>query len=209
MKGSGHISNREGAADHSDSTSTALLEQVKEGNQEKWNRLVDLYRPLVLSWCKDRVPPHDHEDVVQEVFKTVFQKVKMFAKAEHCGGFRAWLREITRNKIRECWKRAARERAKSGGSAVQEMLVAFPDKAGGDSACENDASERRILLHSAMKLVRPEFQPSTWEAALRTAMHEERAADVAAALGMTTRAVYIAKSRVLKRLRQEMGDLLE
>src|SRR5262249_17821465 len=82
------------------STSSSLLERVKTGDPEGWRRLVYLYTPLVLWWCRRvGLRTQDAEDVAQEVFKTLALKFADFTKGEQAGSFRRWLCTITRNKL--------------------------------------------------------------------------------------------------------------
>jgi RNA polymerase sigma-70 factor (ECF subfamily) len=208
MKDSDHISNRD--APPPNSTSTSLIEQVKQGDRGKCEQLMRVYRPVVLWWCRSKVPRHeDREDLVQEVFSTVFQKIGEFTKQPHRGAFRAWLKQITQYKLLEHHKQAGHCPPPAGGTAAQERLAAVPDIHQDESSAAEQVSERRILLRSAMAEIRACVEPNTWEAAWRTVVEDQPAADVARVLGMTTAAVYIAKSRILKRLRQELDNLLD
>jgi RNA polymerase sigma-70 factor (ECF subfamily) len=210
MKGPDNSSDRTRDASRSSSTSLNLLVQVKQGDPQSWDRLMSLYRPLVLWWCRCHVPrPEDAEDVAQDVFMTVHKKIVTFTRGERPGSFRAWLRGITYRKLGEYFRRARHQPAAAGGSEAQEILTAMPDEFDEDASADEVPSERCILLRSALELIRADFEPNTWEAALRAAVDGQGAADVAEALGMTARAVYTAKSRVLKRLREVMDDLLD
>jgi RNA polymerase sigma-70 factor (ECF subfamily) len=185
-----------------------LLEQVQRGDRAGWQRLMDLYRPLVLWWCRGKVaPPADAEDVAQEVFKTVAARVADFHKPAQGGGFRAWLRTITRHKLGDHLRRAHHAPAAAGGDA-QEILGQIPATAPEEADAE-DPLERRILYRRALELVRGEVEARTWEAVWRTAVDGQRPADVAADLGITPGAVYSARSRVFARLREELAGLLD
>jgi RNA polymerase sigma-70 factor (ECF subfamily) len=209
VKGPDNSSPSDGDPSPSSSTSLTLLEQVKQGDRHGWERLVALYRPLLLWWCRGQVARReDAEDVAQEVFQTVFRRIDEFTRQPGQGGFRAWLRAITRHKLGDYFRRAGHQLAAAGGGAAQELLAELPAESG-DSSSEEAASERCLVLRSAMELVRAEFQPRTWEAAWKAAVEGQAASAVAEALGMTTAAVHIAKSRVLKRLRQELDTLLD
>jgi RNA polymerase sigma-70 factor (ECF subfamily) len=210
MKGPDNSSNSDGKESQSSLTSATLIEKVKQGERESWERLMKLYRQLVLWWCRGKVAcPEDAEEVTQEVFTTVFTNIGEFTRRQEGGGFRAWMRAITRNKLGDYLRRACKWPTAVGGSDAQAILVEVPADDGEASSADECASERVILVRSALEQVRSEFEPNTWNATLRTAVEGQPAADVAAALGMTPAAVYIAKSRVLARLRQELGDLLD
>jgi RNA polymerase sigma-70 factor (ECF subfamily) len=190
------------------STSASLLDQVKHGDAVGWQRLTLLYRPLVHWWCRQRVRrPEDAEDLVQEVLATVLLRVGTFDR-ERLGSFRAWLKKILQYKLLEYWKDTRRQPIAAGGSEAREVLEQQPQPPLTPTSEDDEATERRILLHSALELVRSEFEDKTWQAAMK-AVQGQSAASIAADLGMSRDAVYIAKSRVLARLRKETADLLD
>ena len=190
-------------------TSESLLERLKRGDADGWRRLLTLYSPLVLWWCHGAgLRPHDAEEVAQEVFLTVSTKVADFTRRWQRGGFRAWLRSITRHKLYAHYRRRGRQPQALGGSAGQELLADVRVDAAEAAGDADEATERSIVRRQALDLIRAEFDPRTWDAAWQTIVEGRRAADVAANLGMTTNAVYIAKSRVLSRGRELLRDLV-
>jgi RNA polymerase sigma-70 factor (ECF subfamily) len=174
-----------------------------------WQRLEFLYTPLVRWWCRRQgvCQPQDVEDVTQEVFATMASKIAEFTKGP-TGSFRSWLYTITRYKVGDHYRRSRARLTATGGSVAQERLEELPEAADDSSAEMDEASERSILVRRAMELVRPEFQPRTWEAVWRVTVDGQSPIEVAAALGITAGAVYTAKSRVLARLRQVLTDLM-
>jgi RNA polymerase sigma-70 factor, ECF subfamily len=209
MKGPDHFSSgEEKNASPASATSATLLDQVKNGDSAGWGRLMRLYRPLLLWWCRGKVARReDAEDVAQEVLATVLAKVGEFDRQRQ-GSFRAWLRSITQFKLLEYWKEIRRVPVAAGGTDARDALAQWPDKLHGDATADEGAQERRIVLRSALELLQCEFEAKTWQAAMRT-LAGQPAAIVAADLGMTAGAVYIAKSRVLARLRKEMGGIAD
>jgi RNA polymerase sigma-70 factor (ECF subfamily) len=151
--------------------------------------------------------PQDVEDVIQEVFLAVTGKLAGFTKGP-AGSFRSWLYTITRHKAQDYYRRRRARPAATGGSAAQDRLEKLPEAASESSVAEHPVSERAILVRRALELVRPEFQPRTWQAAWQVVVEGQRPAEVAAALGMSAGAVYTAKSRVLGRLRELLSNLL-
>jgi RNA polymerase sigma-70 factor (ECF subfamily) len=206
---SGNHWDRERAAEAANITSTTLLAQAKAGDAAAWARLEFLYTPLVRWWCRRQGVnrPQDVEDVTQEVFATVARRIGGFAKGE-AGSFRSWLYTITRHKAGDHYRRRRAEPPAPGGSEAQARLEETPEAASDSSSDDQAVSERTILVRRALELVRPEFQPRTWEAAWRVMVESQRPADVGAALAMTAGAVHTAKSRVLGRLRALLADLL-
>ncbi len=186
-----------------------LLERVKRCEAEGWHRLVSLYRPLVMWWCRHKgLPAQDAEDVAQEVFLTVNARVVEFRKGPQGGSFRGWLHRITDHKVGDYLRKQNKAPRAPGGSEAHDQLQQVPDSSAGSSLAD-DGSERAILCRHAMELVRDQFEAQTWEAAWRVVVEGQRPADVAADLGMSRGAIYTAKSRVLGRLREELEGLLD
>jgi RNA polymerase sigma-70 factor (ECF subfamily) len=197
------------ADDRSSSLSThpSLLQRARGRDAIAWERVVALYGPLVLSWCRGMgLRDADAADVFQEVFQAVAAHLGGFHHGRSGGTFRGWLRTITRNKVRDHYRRREREPVGVGGSEAREYLEQFagatpPDEPAGDDPAEAE------LLHRALAMIRGEFEARTWAAFWQTAVEGRAVADVAADLGMTPGAVRVAKSRVLHRLRTDLGDL--
>jgi len=192
------------------STSLSLLERIKVQDQAAWERLVTLYSPLVYRWCRQAgLQAADAADVGQEVFRAVARKIAQFRHEREENTFRGWLRTITRNKVRDYYRHKRVEFRGAGGADAQKRLLQLESEGGDEGDSSFDADERGILYRRAIELVRQEFEERTWQAFWRVAVDENRPADVAAALGMTPNAVYLAKSRVLRRLREEFAGLVD
>ena len=186
-----------------DSISSTLLARVQAKRPEAWTRLVDLFGPVVYRWCRvSGVAPEDAADVVQEVFAAVAAHVGDFQRRDGNGGFTAWLATITRNKIRDHFRHNS-PRAR-GGTDARERLEQLPEPIEPSDVAEAD----RGLPRRGLELVRAEFENRTWEAFWRATVDGHAPADIAEELGMSVAAVYQAKSRVLRRLRQELGGFM-
>jgi RNA polymerase sigma-70 factor (ECF subfamily) len=186
------------------STSTGLLARLRAQDSAAWARLARLYGPLVYSWCRRRgLQESDAGDIVQEVFRAVLGHIAAY---EHKPGstFRGWLWTITRNKILDFHRRAQRQPEAIGGSDAQAKLQQLPEVL---DESEAGTSTTGNLVRRALALIRPEFTDATWQAFWRVMMLGQSPADAAAELGLSLNAVYIAKSRVLRRLREELGDV--
>jgi RNA polymerase sigma-70 factor, ECF subfamily len=192
----------------SGATSPSLLLRVQANQSGAWERLVDLYAPLVYHWCKRAsLPAEDAADVFQEVFRSVAEHVAGFRRDRAGDTFRGWLRTITRNKIHDLFRRRAGQAAAVGGTDAQLRLLAVPDP-----LAEDDPSDEKVLhqqLHATLELIRGEFEPRTWQAFWLVQMEGRDTGHVGRELGMTTAAVRKSRLRVLQRLRLELGDLLE
>jgi RNA polymerase sigma-70 factor (ECF subfamily) len=183
-------------------TPASLLKRLREPHsQQAWTRFVQLYTPLLYHWAR-RLGLHepDAADLVQDVLVLLVRKLPEFTY-DHNKSFRAWLRTITHN----CWRTRCRR-------FELPREVHPPDLDGlADSATEDVLSEteyRQWLVGRALELMQAEFQATTWKACWECVVGGRAAAVVAAELGMSVGAVYMAKSRVLSRLRQELTDLL-
>jgi RNA polymerase sigma-70 factor, ECF subfamily len=189
-------------------TSLTLLARVRAHDEDAWGRLVSLYGPLVYGWClRAGLQAADAADVGQEVFAAVARNIASFRRDQPGDSFRGWLYVITRSKISDNF--AKRNAAAEGGSDAQRRLenVTIDDAPGSDDA--SSPEDIRLLHRRAIELVRGEFEPRTWQAVWRVAAQGERPADVARELGMSVNAVYLAKSHVKKRLREEFDALID
>jgi RNA polymerase sigma-70 factor (ECF subfamily) len=180
-------------------TPASLLERLR---QAAWERLVELYAPLLFAWAR-RVgcQEADAADLVQDVLTLLVCKLPEFRYDAH-GSFRAWLHTVTLNRWRNLRRRAALPR---------EANAPDPDDLPGPDTTEEfrEADYRRHLVGRAVRLMRADFQPTTWKACWETAVAGRPAAEVARELGVSVGAVYMARSRVLSRLRRELAGLLD
>jgi RNA polymerase sigma-70 factor (ECF subfamily) len=144
---------------------------------------------------------------MQDVFAAVHSAIGRFERDRPDGTFRGWLWTITRNKIRDHARRTAGEAVASGGTDAYRRLAELPEQWADDSADPHDRRELSALFRRGVELIRGEFEDRTWQAFWRTVIDERPTDEVAAELGVSSNAVRQYKSRVLRRLRQELGDL--
>ncbi len=191
------------------STSSSLLDRVKVWDEVAWRRLVSVYGQLVLYWCRCAgIRREDRVDVCQEVFRAVAVNIDNFRHDQPGDTFRGWLRTITRSKVADHFRRQNRQPAAIGGSVARERFLAIPDGEA-SSAAEAGNQEKAILVNRALDLIRSEFEDRTWQAFWRATVEGQPSDVVAESLEMTPAAVRQAKSRVLRRLREELHQLLE
>jgi RNA polymerase sigma-70 factor (ECF subfamily) len=187
-----------------------LLERVKADDPRAWDQLVALYAPLVFQWCRGwDLREQDAADIFQEVFQAVALHIGSFRKQRKEDTFRGWLRTITRNKIHDHFRRRGREPEGVGGTDAQTRLTQYPAPQPGDEGSRSEQPGEPGLVRRALELIRAEFAERTWQAFWRTAIEGRPAPEVAAELSMSPGAVRVAKSRVLQRLREALGDALE
>jgi RNA polymerase sigma-70 factor (ECF subfamily) len=201
--------NIEGEGERSSSTRThrSLLDGARARDPAAWERMVALYAPLVLSWCRGwGLQDEDAADVFQEVFQAVAAHLNSFRRERSGDTFRGWIRTIARNKVNDFFRRRLREPEGVGGSEGRAILMQVPEPLPSENQTKEEAEN--ALLHRALELIRGEFETRTWEAFWQTTVEGRTAIDVAADLSMTAGAVRVAKSRVLHRLRTDLGELL-
>ena len=133
---------------------------------------------------------------------TLFQKLPEF-QYNRGKGFRNWLRTVLLNKFRDRQRRQGRAGAEVLDGSMSD--VAAPDPV--EELSEKEY--RQQLVKRAMELMQTEFSPKTWKACWEHVVNDRPAAEVAAELGISAGSVYVAKSRVLSRLRQELDGLLD
>lgn len=193
-----------------DHTSLSLLTKLRQpGDQEAWDRLVKLYAPLLQQWLRGlEVQEADADDLVQDVLAVVVKELPEFRHGEHAGAFRAWLRQVLVNRVRNFWRSRQHRPLATGNSSVQERLKQLEDDASQLSRAWDEQHDREILSR-LIELIRPSFLPKTWEAFHRQMFGGQRADQVAEELGMPLSSVYVARSRVLAALRREAAGLVD
>jgi len=182
-------------------TPASLLERLRQPSEQdaSWTRFVQLYTPLLFYWAlRAGFQESDAADLVQEVFAQLVVKLPEFTYDRH-KSFRAWLRTVTLNKGREIRRRAG----------VPLQGADLDDVAESADGSLSGVEYRQHLVDRALRLMQAEFPAATWKACWETTVCGRPAAAVAAELGIRTDAVYVAKFRVLKRLRQELAGLLD
>jgi RNA polymerase sigma-70 factor (ECF subfamily) len=169
---------------------------------------VDLYRPLLLYWCRlAGLQSPDAQDVVQEVLRSAFGKLNEFRHDRPGDTFRGWLRVITRHAIALHKRRKRNHQAAEGGSDALGRLLEVPDPVAGPDPGEE--AEMGQVFRRALELVRGEFEGKTWQMFWRTVVENQSTETVAGDMEVTAAAVRQARSRVLRRLREELGEPLD
>jgi RNA polymerase sigma-70 factor, ECF subfamily len=190
-------------------TSMTLLARIRSADvdQVAWDRLVFLYGPQIRIWVGRRgVTGSDADDVVQDVFQAVLNGLATFRRDRPDDTFRGWLHGITRHVLLRRAERIGREFPAAGGTAALANLNTLPQETPDEP---DPAAELNALYRRGLELVRIEFEARTWRAFWEHVVEGRTPADVAADLGVSPASVRQAKSRVLRRLREELGDLIE
>jgi RNA polymerase sigma-70 factor, ECF subfamily len=190
-------------------TRQSLLIRAQTGESKAWKDLTELYRPLILAWLnRQGVPAGDLEDLSQEVLLSVVKHLPDFQHSGRRGAFRCWLRTIVCSRTTDYWRAAARAARASGGSAAAAALHEIADPA---SALNRQWEEEhdRYVIGCLLAMVEEEFEPTTLRAFQRLALDGVSGTEAAQELGQSVAAVYMAKSRVLARIRQEAQGLID
>jgi RNA polymerase sigma-70 factor (ECF subfamily) len=191
-------------------TSQSLLAKARDcSDQSAWRRPTELYQPLIEKWVRPHVTQRaDAEDVVQEVLSTLVRDLPQFDHNQRPGAFRAWLRTITAHRLQGYWEKRNALPMTSGGPELRAALDQLADPSSALSRSWEDEHDRYVT-RTLLASIRLEFQPATWRAFELQVIDGQTAAQVASALGMSVNAVLIAKSRVLKRLREKAAGLVD
>ncbi len=191
-------------------TSASLLERLSgRSDSEAWTRLVELYSPLIRGWLgRYELADSDADDLSQTVLTAVVANLPNFEHNGRVGAFRTWLRTITINSVRQKFRMDRKRAGSPGGSAFLASLDELDDPDSGLGQVWEQAHDEHVL-RTLLTWAEPEFEAKTWLAFRRQVFDEVRPKTVAAELKMTVNAVLVAKSRVLKRLRELSRGLID
>jgi len=191
-------------------TSASFLERLGDrSDSEAWTRLVELYSPLIRGWLRGyALTESDADDLSQTVLTAVVANLPNFRHDGRVGAFRRWLRTIAVNTVRQEFRMDRKTAGSPGGSAFLASLDELDDSDSGLSRVWDQAHDAHVL-RTLLTWAEPEFEAKTWRAFRRQVFDEARPKAVAEELEMTVNAVLIAKSRVLKRLRELSRGLID
>ena len=198
---------------NSQTTSPSLLGRATAGDSQAWQRMVQIYGPLVYSWARRTgLQPQDAADVTQETFAAVSNRLQGYDAQRPGATFRGWLWTITRNKAADLVRNQQAQPGARGGSTNLVNLNAVHAKPTAAIELNADypqetASDQQEIVRRALAILRTSFEPTTWQAFWRTVVDGCSPDDVAAELSLSRWAVYKARSRVLQRLRSELDGL--
>jgi RNA polymerase sigma-70 factor (ECF subfamily) len=189
-------------------TRPSLLVRIRDAqDRDAWRQFVELYGPVVYRFGRKRgLQDADAADLTQTVLQAVSGAIGRLDYDSARGAFRGWLFAIVRNQLSKMQGRERRAPRGSGGTSAQEMLHEQPAREEGEEALW-DREYKHQRFRWAAERARGEFAENSWQAFWQTAVEGRPAADVAGSLGMKLGALYTARSRVLKRIRQEIQEL--
>lgn len=182
-------------------TRPSLLLRLRNADDATaWSEFVQLYTPLIFGHCQRHgLQDADAADVAQEVMRVAAGAMPEFQYDAQRGKFRGWLLQTTRNRLHKFFDRQHRTAQPASDTTIERMLDQEPNS---DEQARWEEDYRQRLFDWAAEKARVEFQPATWDAFWKTAVDSVSVKEVAGQLGISVGAVYIARSRVIARLRE-------
>lgn len=192
----------------SGSTQSSLLRRAAMHEDRAWQEIVELYGPLISTWCRrSGADWHMTADCIQEVFLVLTNRLDTFRPTGESGAFRAWLWSVSRNKLVDLFRAANRQPLASGGSTAHLALQSIAAEQEWLRDEPTEPFDVSSLTKRAIEQVRSEFTQQSWSVFERTVVDGIETSIVAKELGLSPSAIRQAKSRILRRLRQQLGDL--
>lgn len=186
-------------------TSESLIARIRDPQDAiAWSQFVEIYQPVIYRLARRRgLQDADALDLCQRVFISIAGAVEDWDARDEGPRFRNWLNRVARNAILNAITRVKPDRA-TGASSVQDMLLEIPDS---DMATEILRESRMEAFRWAARQVQTEFSASTWTMFLETTINGRSVGDVAAALGNSSGAIYVARCRVMQRVKDKVNEL--
>jgi RNA polymerase sigma-70 factor (ECF subfamily) len=193
---------------HQPETRQSLIIRLPNARDEvAWAEFLSLYEPLILRLMrKQGLQNSDARDVCQQVLAAVARDVNQWKPDGGQASFRRWLFQVARNRLLKFLAKRRTEPRAAGGTEAQIKLESQPDDPG-TLANAWEREYRQELLAWGADQIRGEFQPPTWQAFWRTCVNGEPVAKVAAELGTSAGNVYVARSRIIARLREKISEV--
>lgn len=190
-------------------TSLSLLEKARQNDGRAWEKIVQLYAPLVYRWCRRAgMSYHDIENLSQEAFTLAYRKLARFRKEKETDSFRGWLYTLVRN-LRIDWLRKREGHAVAlGGSNLQMLENLIPDEPDEDEL-DTQEKEELFLYNKAVELLQSEFSSRDQQIIEAILFKHKNPTEVAAEMNISRNTVYIVKSRALRKLREEFAELFD
>jgi RNA polymerase sigma factor (sigma-70 family) len=186
-------------------THPSLLIRIRDPHdRDAWEAFVDTYVPMIYRYARRRgLQDADAADISQEVLTEVARCIRSFEYRPDRGRFRDWMGILVRRRLGRFLKKKYRE----GSETTAEDDADTPEPCSADPEWTDEFNAR--ILAAALERARPHFEPATWRAFEGVWLENRRAGDVAAELKLPIEGIYTAKSRVLKRLEEEVRILAE
>ena len=202
-----------------------LLQRAADRQSGAWTSLVARFRPTIKAWCWRRgIADHDASDVCQDVLAAAALGMPKFRQRDAGGAFVRWLQTIAQRKIADFFVRGPKLKLGDDCSVdwLDRAAAAMPgigeepqnEEAllrGVSGEITPDGSPRRVgetrMQIEALLRVRQRLRPRTWNVFCRLVCDQCRPEIVAQEFAMTLGAVYLARSRVVRAVREEFERL--
>ncbi len=194
---------------HWPETNESLILRVKDPTDAaSWSDFLSIYRPVVIRMaCGLGLQHADAEDLAQQVFLSVAKAIEAWEPDAHQPPFRVWLSRITRNAIVNALTRRKPD-TPGGSTSVQEMLRELPDRSD-ETEQQLMEESRREAIRWATEAIQSEFTEETWAMFWLSSIEGESVAEVARRHNKTPGAVYMARFKVMQRLKEKILDVSE
>jgi RNA polymerase sigma-70 factor (ECF subfamily) len=193
--------------DNLDETHPSLLARIRDSRDgAAWGEFIELYSPFIYQYMRRRgLQPADAADVTQDVMRTVFCSLDGFQHAGRQGAFRKWLVTVARSRLSDWAAFRKQQAAGSGDTEILKRLAEHPMP--DETEIEDEREYQQRLFRVAADSLRCKFHGSTWQAFWLTYVEGATCEEAAEQLGLSIEAVYVARGRVLRRLRQRIREL--
>ncbi len=189
-------------------TRLSLLLRIRDTRDDPaWREFVEIYEPLVYRLARRGGLQHaDALELTQEALLAIVKTIDRWDADPQRGSFRGWLFQVSRNLMINYLTRQRRHPQGVGDTDFQMLLAQQPDPRGEETA-EFDLEYRRRLFRWAVEQVRDGFRTNTWNAFWDTCVLNRPVHEVAVDLGMSPGAIYVARSRVMARLKRRIEEV--
>ncbi|MCC9606952.1 sigma-70 family RNA polymerase sigma factor [Blastopirellula sp. JC732] len=192
-----------------DTRETLIRRLPDAADVEAWDAFIEIYEPLLFRLARSKgFQQADAEDFVQEVLAAVSKAVGRWVDDENRGTFKAWLFRIAQNMAINFMTRPRHQRLGSGDSQIAGLLAQHPDPSS-ESTQMFALEYRRELFRCAAEQVRTQVNERQWQAFWKSSVEAQPIPEVAAELEMSVGSIYIARSRITKRIREKIFFLEE
>lgn len=187
-------------------TNTSLIARVKDlGDGASWAEFLGIYQPVVFRMARRRrLQDADAQDVMQQVFLSIARSIESWEPGKEKPPFRAWLTTIARNAITKALARQPRDRG-TGATSMADLMENLP--AAEATASEIFTEARKEIIRWASEQIRSEFSAETWQLFQQTAIDCLPIADVAKLSGRSCGSIYVARFRVIARLKEKIQEV--
>lgn len=192
-------------------TRVTLIGRIRDADDSvAWNEFVALYGPMIINFCRKRgVADHDIEDIAQEVLSSLSQSIRNFEYDPEKGTFRSWMYRFVRNRLSRHWRWKERHPDQGSGRTTVHRMIENQSSENDDHESEWETEYRRRLFQWASEKVKEEVAPTTWKAFEMVGIENREVESVARELDIKPGAVYVAKSRVISRMREAVASVTE